>query len=212
MDNHDFLLFTNSLRAKKRVEGSRQMSITPINLGSFKVATFKEGEIDLRDIVDLYDWAKDTLKRTAGVLKYIADYHPDSPSFWMKDLREQEITDYGFYSVGIDMEEFMPSTSQEEQKNKGMMDFFMPDNYELAKKVLKEFKKTHKGHKLVDNSYRECANWESKSLESVVALAEFIQEKYVGPKTEALLKEYNIKDCIFGEEDERKNVDFIYNE
>lgn len=211
MDNFNFLLFTSNLRAKKRVEGSRQMSITPKNLGCFTVKTFKDGEIDLRDIVDLYDWAKDTLQRTAGILNYIADYHPKSPTSWMKNLSTQEVTDYGFYSVGIDLEQFIPSKAQEEQKNEGL-DSFIPNNYELAKKVLKEFKKAHKGHKLVDNSFRDLANWESKSLESVVALAEFIQEKYIGPKTEALLKEYNIKDCVFGEEDGRKNVDFIYND
>ena len=69
------------------------------------------------------------------------------------------------YSISIDLERFIKSKSAEKYEKNGAA-FFIPDNYELAKKVMSEFKKIHpnKEFKIIENHFRECANWESKNF------------------------------------------------
>ena len=84
------------------------------------------------------------------------------------------------YSISIDLERFIKSKSAEKYEKNGAA-FFIPDNYELAKKVMSEFKKIHpnKEFKIIENHFRECANWESKKLSELKLLADFITVGYI---------------------------------
>lgn len=204
-------MFTRNLRSQPRVEGSRQLAIEPINFETFKAKTNKDGEITLRDIVDLYDWTKSVLAQSAYQLGFFYAYHHNSPNFWMKDVLRQEPNEEGFYKARINLEDFLESERKKQDKEENM-DYYIPDNYSLAKKVLRGFKKLNPGHKLLDHSFRDCACWESKSLETVLALAKYIQDKYVAPKVKEMMKAANIKECEFPIEENKQKVNFIYYE
>lgn len=212
MESTLFLTFAESLRSQPREEGSRQLSIEPIDFNTFKAKTHKDGKISLRDIVDLYDWAKSTIAKSAYQLNFFYEYHHDSPNFWMKDVLSQEPNEEGFYNVMIDLEDFLESEEKEKQMVEKTPEWFIPDNYSLAKKVLKEFEELHLGHELLDHSFRDCACWKSKNYTSVVALAKYIQEKYVAPKVFDMMKDGNIKECEFPIIEGKQKINFIYDE
>lgn len=204
---HDFL---ENLRKKEAKP--RNFSITPKNLEQFQIASKGEGIIELEDIAALYDWAKNILRYSAHTINFIVQYHPDSPRYWKKNVNKpNEYDRLKYYAVSIDLEDFIESKSSEESTKKHGGNYTIPDNYELARKVFAEFKK-HKTYTkqfvIEENHYRELANWETKTKEAANALANFIDEKYVQPKLQEVLKSNNIKKCIF--DLEKNQIDFEY--
>ena len=198
MNDHIFYGFMESL--KKDKSKTRGITIEPNHFEEFQIAVTGDGKLDLHYMADLYEWLKGTLKTRAHQLDFICRYHPNSPRYWLKDIDKVSNEEEQTYSVGLDLERFLDSAKKKEQSKN--QTFYIPDNYELAKKVLKEFKKdpNNKKFKLSDTSFREFACWDSKSVEAVKALGNFINEKYVQPDLKIVLEENKIVNVVFTKE------------
>lgn len=196
MEDHIFESFLINIKKNKKKNKPKAISIDPINLEHFQLEKIGKGILETEDIHALYEWSKNTLQRTAHQIDFIIKFHPDSPRYWLKGINKKD--EEGKYSLYIDLERFIESSNQKKYKNKDV-GFYIPDNYELAKKVLEEFKKESKldCSKIVDNSYREIANWETKDLKTLKKFADFISTKYVNPFLEDMLKNEKVKKVVF---------------
>lgn len=202
--------FIESLKREK-VKAEKGLTIIPSNFEDFKAEIKNEGKLNLKSIASLYEWTKNTLHSRAYHLSSVIKYHPLSPKFWMKKINKPDDHDGKIiYSTGLDLEDLMESSYRKEQKSRiKSIGRFIPDNYELAKKVCSAFnKKTKNKYKkdIFDNSFRETALWESENLEAIKCLSEFIQKNYVAPYLKNVLKSFNAKDVKFTE----KQVEFVY--
>ena len=209
MDDYIFSGFLEGL--KKDQSKTRGITIEPNHFEEFQISVTGDGKLDLNYMADLYKWLGETLKIRAHQLEFIIRYHPDSPKYWLRDIEKITNEEESLYSVSLDLERFMESEYRAKQRDRiKALGSFIPDNYELARKVFKEFRKDHKNKKfniINDNHWRECANWESKDLTAIKALAKFVSEKYVEPYLQDVLKENNIEEVLFSD----KKVDFKYN-
>ena len=109
------------------------------------------------------------------------------------------------YNVSIDLENFM----QEESEGKEIIpgEYFLPNNYVLADKVIEAFEKAGGDVSGIGGeSFRECASWDFKSKSQAKKFVDFIDKNYVMPKIKEKMKIYNIKKIIFGE----AQIDFEY--
>jgi len=164
MEDYVSYAFLENLRKEdKKKEGKRALSITPIDFENYKVEKLGEGILSLSDLLALKEWTESTLKTKAHQIEFFVMYSQKSPRYWLKDITKKD--EQGNYSISIDLERFIKSKSAEKYEKNGAA-FFIPDNYELAKKVMSEFKKIHpnKEFKIIENHFRECANWESKNF------------------------------------------------
>jgi hypothetical protein len=199
----DYILDGFKRHLRKQKESKKGIEIIPVNFGSFQAKIVNGGIFDLVSLMHLAEWAATTLQQSAHLLSFIYDYHKDSPKrVWDK----LEIDDEDEYCVGLDLERFMESDYRKKQDKS--IGYSIPDNYELAEKVLAEFRavRGNKKWKLYDNSYRETAMWKSKDADALKALAEFIDNTYVQPEMEEVLKVNKIAKCIFT----KKGIDFEY--
>lgn len=182
------------------------LTIDVINLETFKVNLVNDGIMDLQSLAYLGKWANDIIRQRAHELDFISNYHKDSSRrCWNKIEKDTE----GNYTVGLDLEEFLESSKQQEQMERiEQVGSFIPDNYELAKRVMKEFHSNpdNQKYKLKDISFRETAMWETKNKKAAEALANYIDETYVQPTMQILLKNNKISKVIFTD----TQVDFEY--
>jgi hypothetical protein len=209
MNDYVFEGFLSALRKKK--SKARGITIKPLDFENFSVATKGKSKLDLVSLHDLWKWAGDTLKTTAHQINFFLTYHPDSHRYWLKNVGDKD--EEGNYCVSIDLEEFIESKKRKEQKARiESMGSFIPDNYELAKRVMQEFTKIpeNKKYKIEDQAFRECANWVTKDKEAAEALGKFVHNKYVEPTLKHLYKINNIEKVKFKKSDTQETVDFVY--
>lgn len=203
MDDHILEGFLSALKrnATEEEKNAKGLTVIPINYERCQIEILGDGKISLYNLARLTEYLNEYLRTSAHQLNVIFKYHPDSPRFWWdkKQAKEKERE----YTLGLDLEHFIESKNQKKQK-KTIEEFhyYIPDNYELAKKVFKEFEKEHKvsASKIRDNSFRETAMWESKNLKALNELGEFIQRKYVGPALKAIMKACKIETVSFGKD------------
>lgn len=207
--DHVFESFMNQLRSE--VPTKTGLSINPLNYETFQAKIKKDGLLDLKAIASLYSWMEDVLRTSAQQLDFISRFSQNSPRFWLKDI---ETPDHeGRYCIGLDLETFMESESQKKQAAKtNGIGTFIPDNTQLAKDVMKEFRKTNRLKKdtIEDISFRDTAMWKSKDLNALRLLADFIQKQYIDPDLKAVLKACKIKQVIFRKDGDRTAMDFEY--
>lgn len=194
MDDYKFEHLLASCRKNKPKK--RGLKVEHINLEHFQFSLKKTGLSDMADMVKLYDWIQERLQLTAHTVYDLTIYHKESPNFWLKNIVNSD--EENNYSIGLNLERFIESKKAKSQR-KSKKSFYIPDNYELAEKVLVDFNNIpgNDKHSIIDNSYRDHANFESKNLESIKSLADYIQNTYVDPLINELLKEFKIKKCIF---------------
>ena len=138
MDEHDFRNFIESLKKEPR-KGKKQVTLKLVNFAQYHIDMTDEGNISIANMAHLYGWIKETLTYKCQVLHFLSSYHKDSPSFWNRADKIKK-DEEGFYDTGIDLERFMESSKSLEQKDMAEeTGYFIPDNYELAETVLKEF-------------------------------------------------------------------------
>lgn len=182
-----------------------------LNLGDLKFSLNGDGVLDLAGTVRLYDFLKGHIQYSVQVIEYFKKYSPDSPKYWKEvdkvdpydDDDEQQGDRYQLY---INLEEFIKSESSKSDKYKDL-DFYIPDNYELANRIITEYKALGNDvSKIGDNSYREVACFESSDKSVLEKLAEYIDEIYVRPKTASLMESMKIESVHFTE----TQMDFNY--
>jgi len=192
---------------KKRKTKKTGWIITPMDFESFSVAG-KPEKITLSQLANLAEWATDTIKMRAHQLDFIATYHKNSPRHWRKD--EAEVKNYDeekVYEISINLERFIPSSNQDKYVKK-KMDFYIPDNYELAKKVFRKYKGDKVGIK--DTSFRECAVWQSTSYKKIKALGDYIENTIVIPYLNDVLKTVGAIDVKFVVVGKTNKIEFVY--
>lgn len=182
------------------------VGIALVNFEHFQAEIIGDGKIDLARLSELAEWSTKTLQILAHQLNFIFQYHPESPKRVWNELKKEE----GRYCIGLNLEEVMDSSAQEEQKDRiEQLGYFIPDNYELAKKVMRAFKRLpeNKKYKLEDISFRDTAMWETRSVRAAKALSQFIYVRYIEPRLNEILKQNKISQCIFKK---NKSVVFKY--
>jgi len=190
---------------KKEIEEGR---ITPtdsigmeiVNLDEFLI-NHKGGNTNIAELIELKEYIDNVIGWIGETIRMFVDYDKKSPKYWGKLEKHEE---YKTYNVSIDLENFM----HEESEGKELApDYFLPDNYALAEKVEKAFKKAGgdmKGE--CGESFRECASWDFKSKAKAKKLVDFIDKTYVKPALKERKKLFNIKKVIFSE----TQIDFEY--
>lgn len=209
MNDYVFEKFLAALRNEK--SKARGLTIRALNFENFSVATKGKSKLDLVALHDLWKWAGNTLKYTAHQIDFFLTYHPDSHRYWLRNVGEKD--EEGKYCVSLDLEDFLESENHKKQKKKiESVGSFTPDNYELAKRVMKEFMKipANKQYKIEDQAFRECANWVTKDKEAAETLGKFIHNKYVEPTLKHLYKIHNIDKVKFKRSETQETVDFVY--
>jgi hypothetical protein len=199
-------LFISSLKKIPREDKDKGLVIESVNFETFKLSTINDSTITLREMLHIHEWMGETLRTRAHQVNFLRSYHTESPHFWMNDIGEQD--DNGYYIVGLDLEDFMESSHRKSQKKMiAATGSFIPDNYELSKKVYAAFKRTHKSKSLVENiSYRDTAMWKSKDPHIIEALGRFIQSKYIDPVMTNVMKSCAAKGVVF----KNNELEFVY--
>jgi hypothetical protein len=183
---------------KKEVEEGRttptdSIGMEIVNLDEFLI-NHKGGVTNIAELVELKEHIDSVIGGIGETIRMFVDYDKKSPRYWGKLDKCEEMKTY---NVRIDLENFM----HEESKGKEIApDYFLPDNYALAEKVEKAFKKAGgdiKGE--CGESFRECASWHFKSKTKAKKLVDFIDKTYVTPALTERKKLFNIKKVIFGE-------------
>ena len=203
--------FLSSLGVPKK--GEKGPVIEAMKFDDFRV-THGSDRMSLAGLAELSKWCDATLRTRAHQLDFFATYHPDSPRFWRKGSNKPHRRDRGeplMYTMGLDLEEFIESENKKKQQQIEDMGFYIPDNYELAKKALAAFgRKSTLSKKIKDVSFRDTAMWESEDQEAILAFGNFIQEKYVNPVIKTVLKSINAKDVKFSKKGGKNKLDFVY--
>jgi len=191
---------------KREIEEGRATPTNSIGMETVNLDTFllnhKGGETNIAELVELKEHIDNVIGGIAGTIRIFIDYHKESPRYWGKLEKCEE---YKTYNVSIDLENFMHEESEGKELIPG--EYFLPDNYALAEKVEKAFKKAGgdmKGE--CGESFRECASWDFKSKSKAQKLVNFIDKTYVKPDIKERMKAFNIKKIIFGD----TQIDFEY--
>lgn len=197
----------NHVRAVLReIEDGREIPTKSIGMKTLNLESFqlihKGGLTNIGELVQLKQHIDNTIESISWAIEMFIDYHKDSPKYWgkLKKCKERKI-----YNVSIDLENFM----QEESEGKEIIpgEYFLPNNYVLADKVIEAFEKAGGDVSGIGGeSFRECASWDFKSKSQAKKFVDFIDKTYVIPKIKEKMKIYNIKKIIFGE----AQIDFEY--
>jgi hypothetical protein len=191
---------------KREIEEGRMIPTESIGMKTVNLDTFelkhKGGITNIAELIELKECIDDTLSNISNSVRMFIDYDKESPAYWGNINKCEE---YKTYNVSIDLENFMHEESEGEELFPG--DFFLPDNYSLAKKVEDAFKKSGGSMKgECGEHFRECASWDFKSKAKAKKLVKFIDNTYVQPAIKERKELFNIKKVIFGE----TQIDFEY--
>lgn len=180
---------------KREIEDGRMIptksveSIEQINLDMFDIK-FNGGITNVAEIVKIRDFINEALAGISDTMDLFIRFHKDSP---IKNWDEFEKED-GVYTIRLNLDRFIENRDDESS-------LYIPDNYELAEKVLKDFKESgNKTSGIIDNSFRDIAVWEIKSKSTAKKFSKFIYDTYVKPLIEERMNNFNIKKINFGEE------------
>ena len=202
------------MAVKKEIEEGRiiptkNVEMDIIDLDNFML-TFKHdnksnefSKINIGELVNLKEHIDNVLGGISDSIEMFIHYDKKSPRYWGK---LEKCPEYNTYDVSIDLESFMQDESEGKELIPG--EYFLPDNYALAKKVEKAFKKAGgdmKGE--CGDHFRECTNWQFKSKAKAQKLVNFIDKTYVKPALKEKQNVFNIKKIIFGE----TQIEFEYN-
>lgn len=185
---------------------SDTVGIKMLNAENFKFnLKNKSGVVSIAELIDIQEFLKNIIRNNSLVVYNMIQYDKQSPGYWGKlELQRYDEERRPFYSVCLDLEKFMHEESTGTEPFPG---YFLPDNYSLAEKVLKEFEDAGNSTKGIDcNHYRDCANWETSSKAQANKFVKFIENKYVTPKVKEWKKYAGIKRIIWLED----KVDFVY--
>lgn len=183
---------------RREIENGRMIptnsieNIEQINLDMFDIK-FNGGITNVAEIVKIRDFIDRALAEISDTMDLFIRFHKDSP---IKNWDELEKSD-GVYTIGLSLDRFIETTYDKDEK----LSLYIPDNYKLAEKVLKDFKESgNKISGIVDISFRDSAMWEIKSKSTAKKFSKFIYETYIQPLIEERIKTFNIKKINFGEE------------
>lgn len=174
----------------------KTLFINDVNFETISISSIGESELSVKQVAELSEYLNDVLSHRLAVLNFISTYHPNSPSYWKTvDKYDYDDDEPISYSLSINLESFMDSNNKEKYKD---LDYYIPDNYELAEKVLNEFEAEGGDvSNIGDTSYRELAQWQSPTEEPLLVLAEYIDNKYVKPKFDSIIADNKIKNVTF---------------
>ena len=118
-----------------------------LNLEDIKFDIKGDGVLDLAGTVRLYNFLKEHIQHTVQSIEYFKKYSPGSPQYWKEvdKVDHYDDTQEDRYQLYIDLEEFTKSENSKSDKYKDF-GFYIPDNYELAEKVLKEYESLGNGY------------------------------------------------------------------
>lgn len=191
---------------KREIEEGRTIPTDTIGMETINLDTFqiihKGGETNIAELVNLKEHIDMVIGGISESIEMFINYDKKSPRYW-GILKKYEETNT--YNVSIDLESFMQDESEGKEKVPG--EYFLPDNYALAKKVEKAFKKA--GGDMngeCGEHFRECASWDFKSKAKAKKLVDFIDKTYVKPALKERQDTFNIKKVIFSE----TQIDFEY--
>ena len=191
---------------KREIEEGRTIPTDTIGMETINLDTFqiihKGGETNIAELVNLKEHIDMVIGGISESIEMFINYDKKSPRYWgiLKKYEENNT-----YNVSIDLESFMQDESEGKEIVPG--EYFLPDNYALAKKVEKAFKKAGgdmKGE--CGEHFRECASWDFKSKAKAKKLVDFIDKTYVKPALKERQDAFNIKKVIFSE----TQIDFEY--
>ena len=204
--NRDFEMYIDHILNK--IENGMEykkggLTAERLNLEDLKFSLNGDGVLDLGGAARLYDFLNGHIQYSMQVIEYFKKYSPDSPTYWKEidkvDPYDDEESQTERYQLYINLEEFIKSESSKSDKYKDL-DFYLPDNYELADRIIKEYEALGNDvSKIGDNSYREVACFESSDKSVLEKLAEYIDETYVRPKTASLMESMKIESVYFTE-------------
>lgn len=201
---NDLHLFIQNIKDNKDEQNPKKgISIAPINFDNFQASIKDDGVLDLNAIVGLYEWSKGVLETRKYLVEKFISYHPDSPE------NSLGVTPYEpgkkKFEFGLDLEDFMESSKAKKDRN-NELPFCIPDNYELADKVIKEYEESGGNIKgIEENSFRECAMWVCKDRDKLQKFADYVIAKYVTPQLNTWLEELNVERVYF----EGNKIDFV---
>lgn len=193
------------------------LKIKPTNFETVSLSANREIIFELTDIVELHDWLANLIRVRAHQVRFLASYHPNSPSYWLKDI--EKLFNYdeeqpSFYKVSIDLEDFIErKLDTREKKLLKEVDYYIPDNYKISKTILKDFKKAYPQYakiKFEDATCREESEWRYHELDPIKALGEYINKQHVQPEVKKIMKSGKIKEVKFYDENGERKIDFIY--
>lgn len=181
---------------------TKKLRIEILNLEEFKFSTKEDGVVNIAELIKVKQFIDESINGIAWACKSFIDYHKDSPKYWGEI--GDKIEEFDAYDVSINLEPFMKKDSKSKEVVPG---FVLPDNYALAEKLLKKFKKAGNSTKgIEDVSFRECASWHIKSKKTAQKLIKFIDDEYVQPYVKERMKFYKIEKINFLE----KRMDFVF--
>jgi hypothetical protein len=207
----DYILHGHIANVKRAVEEggmerTNTVGIEMLNLEEFKFKLKnKNGIVSMAELIDIKEFIDNLTRDISHTIYNIIHYDKKSPKYWgILNLCDDFEDRKPFYDISIDLETFMHEESEGKELVPG---YFLPDNYVLAKKVLKAFEESGGDTKGIEcNHYRECANWEVESKSKAKKLIKFIEDTYVSPKVKEWKEYANIKKTIWLE----NKVEFIY--
>ena len=204
------------MAVKREIEEGRlvpteKIGMEVIDLDNFMLS-FKHSDksnehakINIGELVGLKEHIDTVIGGVSETIEMFIHYDKKSPRYW--GILEK-CEEYKEYTVAIDLENFM----QEESTGKELIpgEYFLPDNYSLAKKVEKAFKKAGGDVKGMnsDEHFRECTNWKFKNKAKAHKLVNFIDKTYVKPFLEERKGIFNIKKINFSKD----QITFDYND
>jgi len=193
---------------KKKIEEGRitptdSIGMETVNLDEFLI-NHKGGKTNIAELVELKEHIDNVIGGVSETIQMFISYDKKSPRYWGKLYKCEE---YKEYAVSIDLENFMHEDSKGKEIIPG--EYFIPNNYTLADKLLEAYEKAGGDVKGInsDEHYRECTNWKFKSKAKAKKLVKFIDDTYVKPALKDRKELFNIKRVIFGE----TQIDFEYN-
>lgn len=186
---------------------SKEIGIVMINLEEFQFSIKESGIVNIAELIKIKEFIDNSIAWIASSCRLLINSHKDSPFYWGKiETNEDDESGEKEYSVSIDLEPFMQKDSKSKTAFEG---YIIPDNYHLAKLIIKSFKKAgNKTKGLEEGSYRDLAKWYTKDKVQAEKLVKFIEKKYVSPYVKEVMDFYNIREIKFLE----KRMDFVFNE
>lgn len=180
-----------------RMTPTNSISMNTVNLDKFTIENIG-GETNIAELVKLKKHIDAVIVDISNSIEMLMMFHKDSP---IKNWDELEKHD-GAYNISLNLGSFMDVEENVEEL------FFGQSNYELAEKLMSEYKDSGEKTKgIIDVSYRDLASWEIKSKAKAKKLIKFIEDKYIAPRIKEIMDVYNIKKVVFDE----KSIDFEYN-